>query len=237
MSNLQYGAASLLCCSFIIFRPFVVLASVNTSAIPLPTPEGPYASSITVKELTDKCRPNPSTGLLLFARLWSAIMSHILREDCVNIGEIDYKPAAVAEWFNEYDLPSPDLTKFPQLKFSGGCLETPASKPETSLLIWTGGFYASRLQYSAIAQAISSWGYRVVTIDHLYDASIVEFSDGSIVYSAYPSGAPSDATSSYLQSIRAKDIKFVTELSQTFQRRMGCTAIPLALRLSLICFS
>jgi hypothetical protein len=58
--------------------------------------------------------------------------------------------------------------------------------------------------------AISSWGYRVVTIDHPYDASIVELPDGSIIYSAYASDIPTDTTSAYLQGIRVKDIKFVT---------------------------
>ncbi|KAF5878062.1 putative paf acetylhydrolase family protein [Botrytis fragariae] len=129
---------------FLFFVPSLVVgqASLNSTAIPLPVPEGPYYEPY-------------------------------LREDCANIGEINYMPAAVVEWFNENDLPSPDLTSFSQLRFSDICLEAPTTKPDTLLLIWTGGFYTSRLH-------------------------------------AYAGGASTYATSAYLQSIRVKDIEFVT---------------------------
>ncbi|TGO25304.1 hypothetical protein BPAE_0083g00370 [Botrytis paeoniae] len=197
---------------FIFFVPSLVVGqtSLNTTAIPLPVPEGPYTSTITVSELTDTSRANPFNGSSPYRQLVVSYYEPYLREDCANIGEIDYMPAAVAEWFNENDLPSPDLTTFSQLKFSDICLKAPTTKPDTPLLIWTGGLYTSRFQYGAIAQAISSWGYRVVTIDHPYDAAAVEFPDGTIICSAYASGAPTDATSAYLQSIRVKDIEFVT---------------------------
>lgn len=213
-SLLLYGPLVLSSIPSIIGQP-----SVNTTAVPLPTPEGSYVSSITVQELTDTSRPNPFNGSSPYRQVVVSYYEPYLKEDCANIGEIDYMPAAVAEWFNENDLPSPDLATFSQVKFSGICLEPPTTKPDTPLLIWTGGFYTSRLQYGAIAQAISSWGYRVVTIDHPYDASIVEFPDGSIIYSAYSSGAPTEATSAYLQSIRVKDIEFVTgEFAQTSEK-------------------
>lgn len=192
------------------FNPSIL--AQNTTAIPLPTPEGPYASSITVQELTDTSRANPFNGTSPYRQVLVSYYEPYLKADCASIGEIDYMTPAVAEWFNENDLPSPDLTTFSQLKFSGICLEAPANASDTPLLIWTGGFYTSRLQYGAIAQAISSWGYRVVTIDHPYDASIVEFPDGTVILSAYSSGAPTDETSAYLQSIRVEDIAFVTSV-------------------------
>jgi hypothetical protein len=207
---------------FLLFIPSIVgEASINTTAIPLPTPEGPYASSIIVEELTDKSRPNPFNGSSAYRQLVVSYYEPYLKKDCANIGEMEYMPAAVAEFFNENNLPSPNLTTFSQIKLSGVCLDPPTTKPDTPLLIWTGGFYTSRLQYGAIAQAISSWGYRVVTIDHPYDASIVEFPDGSIIYSAYPSGAPSDATSAYLQSIRVQDIEFVTGVFSKPSEKVG----------------
>lgn len=194
---------------------------VNITAIPLPTPEGPYASSITIENLTDKSRPNPFNGSSAYREVVVSYYQPYLEDECFKVGEADYMPAAVAEWFNENNLPRPDMTTFSQIKYSGICLEPPTTKPDTPLLIWTGGFYTSRLQYGAIAQAISSWGYRVVTIDHPYDASIVEFPDGSIVLSAYSSGAPSDATSAYLQGIRVKDIEFVTSVFSTSSEKVG----------------
>ncbi|TGO85213.1 hypothetical protein BPOR_0419g00040 [Botrytis porri] len=186
--------------------------SINTTAVPLPVPEGPYASTITVSELTDTSRANPFNGSSPYRQILVGYYEPYLREDCDNIGEINYMPAAVANWFNENDLPSSDLTIFSQIKFSDICLEAPTIKPDTPLLIWTGGFYTSRLQYGAIAQAIASRGYSVVTIIHPYDAEIVESPDETIIYSAYASGAPTGATSVYLQSIRVKDIEFVASV-------------------------
>lgn len=222
VQSLNMASPLLYVAFYLSFVPFIICqAAANSTTIPLPQPEGPYASSITVQELTDTSRPNPFNGTSEYRQVVVSYYEPYLKQDCARIGEVDYMPAVVAEWFNLNDLPSPNLTTFSQIKFSGICLGPPATTPETPLLIWTGGFYTSRLQYGAIAQAISSWGYRVVTIDHPYDASIVEFPDGSIIYSAYSSGAPSDATSAYLQSIRVKDIEFVANVFSKSSEKVG----------------
>ncbi|CAK7245722.1 MAG: hypothetical protein STHCBS139747_007311 [Sporothrix thermara] len=196
--------------------------AVNTTTVPLPVPDGPYASSITVEVLTDTSRANPFNGSSPYRQVVISYYEPYLKEDCATIGELDYMPAAVAQWFNENNLPDPGMTTFTQTKYSSICLAPPSVKPDdTPLLLWTGGFYTSRLQYGAIAQAISSWGYRVVTIDHPYDASIVEFPDGSVIYSAYSAGAPTDATSAYLQSIRVQDIAFVASVVSKPDEKVG----------------
>lgn len=207
-SLLPYLALSL------ALSPSLALAQ-NTTAIPLPAPDGPYASSITVQVLTDTSRANPFNGSSPYRQLLVSYYEPYLKADCASIGEMDYMTPAVAEWFNEADLPVSGMTTFSQLQLSGICLEPPSSNASAQalpLLLWTGGFYTSRLQYGAIAQAISSWGYRVVTIDHPYDASIVEFPDGTVILSAYASDIPTDATSAYLQGIRVEDIAFVTSI-------------------------
>lgn len=217
MANSSFWPASLL----VFVLSVVGEATANKTVIALPVPEGPYTASLTVEELTDTSRPNPFNGSSPYRQVVISYYQPYLKTDCVNISEVDYMPNAVAEWFNENDLPSPDLTTFSQMRLSSVCLQPPTIKPDVPLLIWTGGFYTSRLQYGAIAQAISSWGYRVVTIDHPYDASVVEFPDGSIIYSAYSSGAPSDATSAYLQSICVKDIEFVASVYSEASEKVG----------------
>ncbi|KAL1887405.1 hypothetical protein Sste5346_010246 [Sporothrix stenoceras] len=218
-SLLSYAAAFLSLVPTTIATP-----CANTTAIPLPVPEGPYASSITVQTLTDTSRLNPfnvTDAASPYRQLVVSYYEPYLKEDCASIGEMDYMPEAVAEWFNAADLPVPGMTTFSQLKLSGICLEPPASTPKTPLLLWTGGFYTSRLQYGAIAQAISSWGYRVVTIDHPYDASVIEFPDGTVLYSYYASDVPTDETSLFLQSIRVQDIAYVASVFGQPDEKIG----------------
>jgi hypothetical protein len=49
------------------------------------------------------------------------------------------------------------------------------------LVVFSPGLSASRLLYTLQAKALASYGFVVVTIDHPYDATFVEFPDGSSV--------------------------------------------------------
>ena len=49
--------------------------------------------------------------------------------------------------------------------------------------MFSPGAGTSRLYYGALAQSLASSGY-AVTIDHPYDADVVEFLDGTLVFNA-----------------------------------------------------
>ncbi|KAI4595231.1 hypothetical protein KJ359_007207 [Pestalotiopsis sp. 9143b] len=83
----------------------------------------------------------------------------------------------------------------------------------SALLIFSPGFGQSRLVYNAMAQSLASEGYVVVTIDHPYDADVVEFPDGNYVLAANISSEDDAALDSLLE-VRAKDVSFVIDQLQ-----------------------
>lgn len=76
----------------------------------------------------------------------------------------------------------------------------------TPLILFSPGMGNPRLEYSAMAQAVASHGYVVVTIDHPYDASVVEFPDGHLVLAANITSLEQIA---FDVQVRAADASFV----------------------------
>ena len=98
-----------------------------------------------------------------------------------------YMPAATAafedEKFGAYGLPN---GSFPALELETCTSE--ASFPRRSrgqelfpLVLFSGALGTSRFLYSSMLQSIAAAGYLVVSIDHPYDADVVEFPDGAMV--------------------------------------------------------
>lgn len=52
------------------------------------------------------------------------------------------------------------------------------------VILFSPGAGTPRLYYGALAQSLASSGYAVITIDHPYDADVVEFPDGTLVFNA-----------------------------------------------------
>ena len=80
------------------------------------------------------------------------------------------------------------------------------------IVIFSPGLGNSRLSYSGIAQSFASQGYAVVTVDHPYDAAIVEYPDGTYVLAAnitMPDQIRFDL------DVRVKDISFVLDQVHT----------------------
>lgn len=48
--------------------------------------------------------------------------------------------------------------------------------------VFSPGFQGTRFVYGALARSLASLGYIVVTLDHTYETSVVEFPDGSAAY-------------------------------------------------------
>ena len=82
---------------------------------------------------------------------------------------------------------------------------------EFPLLVFSPGYGISRLLYTSVVQEVSRHGYIVASIDHPYDAGIVEFPNGKVVIGIdlfSPDGLVGAVAT------RAKDISFViNELS------------------------
>lgn len=83
--------------------------------------------------------------------------------------------AAIQERFIPY-LPNISLDNF-ELQV---CPEAQVND-DTKLLIFSPGYWAPRGVYATILQGVAALGFNVLAIDHPYDATIVEYPDGSWV--------------------------------------------------------
>lgn len=87
------------------------------------------------------------------------------------------------------------------------------------LLLFSPGGGVSRFLYTTIVQEVARNGYIVASIDHPYDAQIVEFPDGRIVHSANINfNASADAILAQINqlvAVRAQDVSFVLDALST----------------------
>ena len=122
-----------------------------------------------------------------------------------------YMPPATANFmdtkFGAYGLPN---GSFQSLGLET-CV-TPARQDACSshllpVVLFSGALATSRHLYNAMLQNIASAGYLVLSIDHPYDADMVEFPDGTIVTGVE---IDSDADIELALSTRVADIEFVS---------------------------
>ncbi|CAD0092398.1 unnamed protein product [Aureobasidium mustum] len=76
------------------------------------------------------------------------------------------------------------------------------------IVLFSPGLGNSRLLYGAMAQSMASHGYVVITLDHAYDANIVEYPDKSVALSANIS-----TTEQITQDVivRQRDVSFLID--------------------------
>ncbi|KAG6003198.1 hypothetical protein E4U21_002275 [Claviceps maximensis] len=84
------------------------------------------------------------------------------------------------------------------------------------VVLFTPGLQESRLLYGAGARSLASRGYVVVTVDHVLEASFVEFPDGTVVpgrsdLSLVDDGAAAAAVKDLIVGVRTADLSFVID--------------------------
>ncbi|KAI4919513.1 hypothetical protein J4E90_001648 [Alternaria incomplexa] len=122
-----------------------------------------------------------------------------------------YMPPATASFmdtkFDAYGLPN---GSFQSLGLDT-CM-TPAKRGGCSkdlpVVLFSGALATSRHLYNALLQNIAATGYVVLSIDHPYDADMVEFPDGTIVTGV---DIESDAEIELALNTRVADIEFVSK--------------------------
>ncbi|KAI4950508.1 hypothetical protein J4E91_004391 [Alternaria rosae] len=122
-----------------------------------------------------------------------------------------YMPPATASFmdtkFGAYGLPN---GSFQSLSLET-CM-TPAKRGGCSkdlpVVLFSGALATSRHLYNAMLQNIAATGYVVLSIDHPYDADMVEFPDGTIVTGV---DIDSDAEIELALNTRVADIEFVSK--------------------------
>lgn len=170
---------------------FAVLLGI-AEAIVLPEPVGPYKVAHAAYPLTDKSRIDPYAPSnashprsVMISVFWPIDNSITCATETAS-----YMPPASAKLHgilaNAIGLPNSTFADFSvdYCRVTGrqGC---GARRQTYPLAIFSPGFGNSRLTYSALAKSVASHGYIVVAVDHPYDANIVEFPDGTVIYGGH----------------------------------------------------
>ncbi|SPO01484.1 related to PAF acetylhydrolase family protein [Cephalotrichum gorgonifer] len=208
------------------------LASV-AQAIAISGPTGPYAVSMDIQALTDSGRLDP------YAPADDPHSRQVLISTFIPVNETEtpcrrrhttpYMTPLVAAAYDQLGV----FVGLPNGTFSSLELEFCAPKtsrcrskvPSYPLVLFSPGAGNPRLLYGAMAREVASHGFAVVTIDHPYDASFVEFPDGT-VFSAVSIDDENSTAIELLTKVRAEDTSFVlSHLSENPVRGIDLTKV------------
>ncbi|EGX91914.1 PAF acetylhydrolase family protein [Cordyceps militaris CM01] len=190
------------------------LASAATGLL-VPGPSGPYAVGYSTLVLTDDSRQDPFAPTPQKRRV---PVSAYLPVDISSRGSkpcpprtLPYMTPAVAAYYDQgaaqIGLPNDTFAKYAvtYCDLEKLC----AKKPRASfpLVLFDTGVGPPRSLYGVKARNLASQGYIVVTVDHPYDAEVVEFPDGSVVKATAFNGT--EAEIEHFLKVRGQDLVFV----------------------------
>jgi pimeloyl-ACP methyl ester carboxylesterase len=201
--------------------------AIAATAIDLPRPTGKYGTGSSQAMLVDHSRIDPystAAGISQDRRLMvSSFYPVALHEQCLDMPS-PYMPATTAAFldseYSAYGIPNNTFASFDLISCKPRSRQSVRNQFFPTVL-FSPGLGNSRLLYSAMAQSLASEGFKVITIDHPYDADIVEFEDGSTVLAAE---IDSDEQSLAALDIRVQDVSFVLDqltLKSTNQKLFG----------------
>lgn len=163
----------------------LAISEVATALVLIPEPSGPFGVALTTLKMVDENRIDPFAPTKQNRAIMVSIFHPALASQCKNITTQAYMPPVTAAFEDQqqsaYGIPAGSFENF-QLQL---CVPEKASScyvPEFPIVLFSTALGTTRHYYNALAQSVASTGFIVITIDHPYDADIVEFPDGSIVY-------------------------------------------------------
>ena len=199
------------------------LGAVTTSAgaaprkaeVALPAPTGPYPVGTKAMELVDRTRRDPWVPSERYRRLMVGIWYPA--RDVAHYPMAAQFPAGTAAAFdqvNNLGLP-PGKVDWAGTKTHAhtGAPEAGGQQP---VVLYSPGVGDPRDWNTMLVEELASRGYTVVTIDHTYDASAVEFPDHSVAKSVLPDlfKQPNVDVPTLLRkvlAVRVADTKFVLD--------------------------
>lgn len=198
-----------------LFLPTLINASVL-----LPPPTGPFSVSLDTAELVDSSRVDPWNSTHT-RRLMVSRFDPVPPRQCRTTCPVPYMPPDTAAFqdaaFARLGIPVPPGT-FGSLYLQLCCdAKHPKTHPHADwsrnshpTLFFSPGLGSTRLFYSAIASQVASQGYTVLTIDHPYDADVVEFPDGSLITRALPVNLTEELVLKAV-TVRVADVRFILD--------------------------
>ena len=180
------------------------LAGSGTDTVPSPT--GPNIVGTRVMDLVDTTRIDPfvanGTQRKLLVRFWyPAAFTQACKP-------ADYTSPRVWNYFSQLlGIALPKVT-------TNSCLDAPVTDGAHPIIVFTPGYTGTFTDYTFLFEDLASRGYIVASVDHTYEATAVEFSDGRLIKSVLGSHLggtwrADDQTFSFAVSARLNDLQFV----------------------------
>ncbi|KAK4888694.1 hypothetical protein LTR27_012433 [Elasticomyces elasticus] len=185
-----------------------VFLPLSYALLVLPVPNGTYGVHTAQIALTDTSRldpfaPSPENRSVVV----SAFYPIALRKDC-HWRLTPYMPDGTAAFYDHnFGVPKGTIESG-KLQMCSPPQKASAHQPYQTIGLDLQKFPLVLFSPGAIAQTVASHGYIVVTIDHPYDAAIVQFPDGRLVLGSTQLNS-SDLP--MMVKTRAKDVSFVLD--------------------------
>lgn len=146
---------------------------------------------------------------------WTLMLSVFEPTECKSTVPVQYMPNATASYQGPYLQKQFNITwdfaplfldtKLPVCSTTTSRCEI---KEDVPILLFSPGYAISRLYYSAIASAIASQGFRVISIDHPGDTNAITYPDGKTIYHSGPANPTDEEYNAYID-IRLQDTTFL----------------------------
>jgi len=186
--------------------PPVRSAITQNRIIAVPPVSGPRRVGTRVVRLVDSSRQDPfaSSGgqRELLVRFWYPTNQ---RPACQPAAYVS--PRTWAYYSQIARLPLPEVT-------TNSCQDAPVTSGAHPVVLFTPGYTATFTDYTFLLEDLASRGYVVASVDHTYEATVVEFPDGRMIQSAVgshfnDSWQLDEQTLSQVLATRQADLEFV----------------------------
>ncbi|KAI5236738.1 alpha/beta-hydrolase [Aureobasidium subglaciale] len=162
----------------------ILTSAALTSAVIVQPPLGKYGVASTAMELVDTSRndtypPKPEHRRVMVSAYYPASSLKTCRPV-----KVPYMTPATAMAYDEiyaaFGIPNGTFGSFELSTCAFNRKDSRIRAANFPIVLFSPGLGNSRLGYSAMAQSLASHGYVVVTVDHAYDATIVEYPDKTV---------------------------------------------------------
>ena len=131
---------------------------------------------------------------------------------CAGGYQTAYVPQVVSDFEQSYFKPDGDLAQIDYAAFKSQfhrrCSHAEKDYP---VIVFSPGYYRTRLLYGVLAQSVAKAGYIVVTIDHPYDADIVVLESGKVIHGIDDSNFSDISNYTVAGAERVKDLRFLLD--------------------------
>ncbi|KAF7118915.1 hypothetical protein CNMCM5793_008551 [Aspergillus hiratsukae] len=194
----------------ILWSVNVFLISLGQTAIvPLPSTTGPCNVTLHASELVDISRTDPYDPK---GGKRSIMVTTFTPINCGSVLSTSYIPNATATYedpsFQSFGLPPGTFESF-RIQTQTQQQPPPFShQGDYPVVLFSPALATSRLMYTLLLQDIASNGFAVVSVDHPYDADIVEYPDGRTVLGILANISTESEFVSAM-NVRVKDMLFL----------------------------